>query len=344
MRDLERTDPLFVTQRDVEEARKQVDFVINKNNEYLNRSEETFGTETRAAFKAHLRSLYREIDTAVKPLDRIVRDMQPNRNVAECSVDVDSDFKDTDVKTAVETQATKPPFSFDSGQWEAGAEWKAKCKTNANKTNWAKLAPYLVQYLLDDSYAPTRYRTKADEGRVDVPGALAGHPLTRVSTSVLDSFHCLKDHVRINKHTGALVFLTADEDQKYATRRVVWRPEDQKDTFGRVWSNPLCGAHRGRDSLYSYWSQKFVGVSRRDLDVLLRDTELNQIQRSSKIAEKVTNPLVTSNPMEHLQMDLVIFESMSKYNDGYAYILVVVDCFSKFLWTFPLKRKRTHPR
>ena len=67
-----------------------------------------------------------------------------------------------------------------------------------------------------------------------------------VSTSVLDSFHCLKDHVRINKHTGALVFLTADEDQKYTTRRVVWRPEDQKDTFGRVWSNPLCGAHRGR--------------------------------------------------------------------------------------------------
>ena len=38
-------------------------------------------------------------------------------------------------------------------------------------------------------------------------------------------------------------------------------------------------------------------------------------------------------------MDLVIFENTARQNDMYGYILVVVDCFSKFLWTFPLKNK-----
>lgn len=39
------------------------------------------------------------------------------------------------------------------------------------------------------------------------------------------------------------------------------------------------------------------------------------------------------------QSDLAEFGSYARYNKGYRYILVVIDCFSKYLWTRPLKTK-----
>lgn len=39
------------------------------------------------------------------------------------------------------------------------------------------------------------------------------------------------------------------------------------------------------------------------------------------------------------QADLAEFIPYSKYNRGYKYILLVIDCYSKFLWTYPLKSK-----
>ena len=37
--------------------------------------------------------------------------------------------------------------------------------------------------------------------------------------------------------------------------------------------------------------------------------------------------------------DLVDMQSFAKYNKGYKYILMIIDCFSKFGWAFPLKTK-----
>lgn len=40
------------------------------------------------------------------------------------------------------------------------------------------------------------------------------------------------------------------------------------------------------------------------------------------------------------QADLMEFLPHSRLNNGYKYILVVIDCFSKYLWTQPVKSKR----
>lgn len=39
------------------------------------------------------------------------------------------------------------------------------------------------------------------------------------------------------------------------------------------------------------------------------------------------------------QADLIDFQSLKKDNQGYKYILVVLDCFSKFSWAVPVKTK-----
>lgn len=39
------------------------------------------------------------------------------------------------------------------------------------------------------------------------------------------------------------------------------------------------------------------------------------------------------------QSDLMILDGFSKVNKGFKYVLVVIDCFSKFVWVRPLKTK-----
>jgi len=40
-----------------------------------------------------------------------------------------------------------------------------------------------------------------------------------------------------------------------------------------------------------------------------------------------------------LQIDLMDFSNLSKFNSGYSFLLNVIDIFSKFLWSIPLKNK-----
>lgn len=39
------------------------------------------------------------------------------------------------------------------------------------------------------------------------------------------------------------------------------------------------------------------------------------------------------------QADLIDMQALSDVNSNYKYILVIIDCFSKFAWAFPLKQK-----
>lgn len=42
---------------------------------------------------------------------------------------------------------------------------------------------------------------------------------------------------------------------------------------------------------------------------------------------------------QNWQLDLIDFRSLSKQNEGYNWILICIDVFSKFLWAVPLKKK-----
>ena len=50
--------------------------------------------------------------------------------------------------------------------------------------------------------------------------------------------------------------------------------------------------------------------------------------------------IITRYPGNIVQSDLIDMQKFSGSNSGYNYILVVIDCFSKKLWTRPLKTKR----
>lgn len=54
------------------------------------------------------------------------------------------------------------------------------------------------------------------------------------------------------------------------------------------------------------------------------------------------NCYIITNIAELYEADLAIFpDEYAKHNDGFKYILVVIDCFSKFMFVEPLKRRTT---
>ena len=52
------------------------------------------------------------------------------------------------------------------------------------------------------------------------------------------------------------------------------------------------------------------------------------------------NRVIVGGIHEQWQMDLADMQSMQKFNDGYRYLLVCIDVFSKYAWVVPLKNKK----
>ena len=51
------------------------------------------------------------------------------------------------------------------------------------------------------------------------------------------------------------------------------------------------------------------------------------------------NRVMVGGIHQQWQMDLADMQSMQKFNDGYRYLLVCIDVFSKYAWVIPLKKK-----
>ena len=51
------------------------------------------------------------------------------------------------------------------------------------------------------------------------------------------------------------------------------------------------------------------------------------------------NRVIVGRIDEQWQMNLADMQSMQKFNDGYHYLLVCIDVFSKYAWMIPLKSK-----
>ena len=49
------------------------------------------------------------------------------------------------------------------------------------------------------------------------------------------------------------------------------------------------------------------------------------------------NRVIVGGIDEQWQMDLADMQSLKQYNDGYRYLLVCIDVFSKYAWIVPIK-------
>lgn len=71
---------------------------------------------------------------------------------------------------------------------------------------------------------------------------------------------------------------------------------------------------------------------------MIKQQIVNEIHKTAR--KNYTRRNVSLKGIDDLwQADLIDFNNLKKYNKGFTYILVVIDCFSKFAWAIPTKTK-----
>lgn len=78
--------------------------------------------------------------------------------------------------------------------------------------------------------------------------------------------------------------------------------------------------------------------SKRDVEAWLRAQNAYTLHKQVRRRFQRNKVLVTTID-EQFQADLVDLSNISEFNDGYKFLLVVIDVFSRFCWIRPLKNK-----
>lgn len=111
--------------------------------------------------------------------------------------------------------------------------------------------------------------------------------------------------------------------------------------------------HEKEDFILWIHSSAHIGVKKtfrkiQELAINIKRAEIQSVIKNC-ISCQTQNPLMTvtdikpikvTRKFERFQLDLVNLEEYKESNEGFCYILNVIDCFSKYLWSFPLKSKK----
>ena len=91
----------------------------------------------------------------------------------------------------------------------------------------------------------------------------------------------------------------------------------------------------GVDNFYKHLDKKFTRKQIQDWMIKQDAYTLHKPVRK-QFKRRIT---FTTGIDDLWQADLVDLSSISKYNDGYKFLLTVIDVFSKVAWAVPLKNK-----
>jgi transposase InsO family protein len=98
------------------------------------------------------------------------------------------------------------------------------------------------------------------------------------------------------------------------------------------------GAYSGRESFIRELKKRYKNVNRTDVIKWLEKKDAYTLHRPMRLRFK-RNRVIVSGKDDTFQIDLIDLPSLSYANDSYRYILVVIDCFSKYVWARALKSK-----
>lgn len=96
--------------------------------------------------------------------------------------------------------------------------------------------------------------------------------------------------------------------------------------------------HHGEKKMRYSLAQEYAGIKISVLREYLANCDQCQHYQALKTNDVIKN-IRASKSFERLQIDLVDLRKFSSINDGYNWILNVLDVFSKYLFSFELKDK-----
>jgi hypothetical protein len=94
-------------------------------------------------------------------------------------------------------------------------------------------------------------------------------------------------------------------------------------------------------SLYKYAKIRIQNLTLKEVKDWLSE-QLSYTLHKPARKTFLRNRIIVSRINEQFQADLVDMQEFSEINNGFKYLLTVIDCFSKYLWSIPLKSKHSN--
>ena len=101
-------------------------------------------------------------------------------------------------------------------------------------------------------------------------------------------------------------------------------------------SNP--GSFGGKERLYLAAKKIDASIKRKDVQDWLSGQIVYTLHKRARRRFK-RNPILAERPLENFQADLIDLQEFSSQNDGFNYLLTIIDVFSKKAWAIPIKNK-----
>ena len=99
-------------------------------------------------------------------------------------------------------------------------------------------------------------------------------------------------------------------------------------------------SHRGRDAMFDILKSKIYGVNREEIMAVLKSCPSCVIRKNMN-TKPLIKPIVAYGPRDRYIADLIDLSLYKDLNDGFSYLLLLVDCFSKFAICIPMKKRNS---
>ena len=97
-------------------------------------------------------------------------------------------------------------------------------------------------------------------------------------------------------------------------------------------------AYGGKEKVYRAAKRELPSITRRDVNEWFSTQRTYTLHKPARYNFKRNKTIVMSID-EQWQADLCDMSSRAKENDGFTFLLTIIDCFSKFAWAEPLMNK-----
>ncbi|MDO9013584.1 MAG: integrase [Polynucleobacter sp.] len=97
--------------------------------------------------------------------------------------------------------------------------------------------------------------------------------------------------------------------------------------------------HVAWGATYQCLKEKYANITESDVRTFVNECIVCIQNSNVRSDRKDIQPVLACRPNMHWQIDLVDMKRYADQNDGYKWILCVVDVFSKFMWTYPVFAK-----
>lgn len=92
----------------------------------------------------------------------------------------------------------------------------------------------------------------------------------------------------------------------------------------------------GQAKLYQLAKKEDVKTTLKEVKSFLAEQKVAQVFKPSP---KKRGFIVAFHPKERVQMDLIDMTNYTRQNGGYGWILIIIDVFTRFIWTYVLPKK-----